>query len=187
MSKARGFPLAFLLKGEGLNMAAKDLQKIFPYLIGMGASLGLLAFYMGVMTLTSDWYYALIQLQDYLFWILALSLGLGIQSTLFVMIRRRLKGIEKKTAKSTLATSGGLSGASMIACCLHHLADIVPFLGLPVLAVTVQKYQTFFFMIGVLSNLFGISLMLRMMVKYQMIAIDSIWKNVVFGLRRTNL
>jgi hypothetical protein len=168
------------------KMATIRLQKMLPYFIGMGASLGLPAFYLGIMTLTSDWYYALSQLNDYLFWIIALSLGFGIQSTLFAMIRRRLKGMDKKSTTSTLAASGGLSTASMVACCLHHVADFVPFLGLPVLAVTVQKYQTIFFLIGVLSNLFGISLMIRMMVKHEMIDIESKWKNFAVVFRRAN-
>lgn len=167
-------------------MAARRIQKLFPYFIGMGASLGLPALYLGIMTLTADWYYALDQLKEYLFWIVALSLGFGIQSTLFAMIRRRLKGMDKKSTTSTLAASGGLSTASMVACCLHHVADVVPFLGLPILAATVQKYQTIFFLVGVLSNLFGISLMIRMMVKHEMIAIDSIWKNFAFVFKRVN-
>jgi hypothetical protein len=146
--------------------------KIHPFLIGVGASLGLIAFYLGIMTLTVDWYYAGIQFEEYQWWIIGLSLGLGIQSTLFTLLRRGLKGAEKKTARSTLAASGGVSTGSMVVCCLHHLTDVVPFLGFPILAVTLQRYQTFFFSIGVLSNLFGISMMLRMMNKHGMIRVE---------------
>jgi hypothetical protein len=141
--------------------------KIYPFLIGLGASLGLIAFYLVIMTLTADWYYAGIQFEEYRWWIIALSLGLGVQSTLFSFLRRGLKGAEKKTARSTLAASGGVSTGSMVVCCLHHLTDVVPFLGFPILAVTLQRYQTLFFLIGVLSNLFGISMMLRMMAKHE--------------------
>jgi hypothetical protein len=144
-------------------------HKIYPFLIGAGASLGLIAFYLVIMTLTADWYYARVQFEEYRWWIIALSLGLGIQSTLFTLLRRGLRGAEKKTARSTLAASGGISTGSMVVCCLHHLTDVVPFLGLPILAVTLQKYQTLFFLMGVLSNLFGISMMLRMMAKHGMV------------------
>jgi hypothetical protein len=143
--------------------------RIYPFLIGVGASFGLIAFYLAIMTLTADWYYAGIQFEEYRGWIIALSLGLGVQSTLFTLLRRGLKGAEKKTARSTLAASGGVSTGSMVVCCLHHLTDVVPFLGFPVLAVTLQRYQTLFFSIGVLSNLFGISMMLRMMAKHDMV------------------
>lgn len=139
------------------------LYKSFPYLVGVGASVGLLAFYLGLMTLTGDWFYAKIQFEAYRSWIIALSLGLGIQSTLFTLLRRGLKRTERKAAKSTLAATGSISTGSMVVCCLHHVSDIVPFLGLPVLAVALQKYQTVFFLIGILSNVYGISMMLRVM------------------------
>jgi hypothetical protein len=141
--------------------------RIYPFLIGAGASFGLIAFYLGIMTLTADWDYAGIQFEAYRWWIIVLSLGLGVQSTLFTFLRRGLKGAEKKTARSNLAASGGVSTGSMVVCCLHHLTDVVPFLGFPILAVTLQRYQTLFFLIGVLSNLFGISLMLRMMANHE--------------------
>jgi hypothetical protein len=143
--------------------------KIYPFLIGAGASLGLIAFYLAIMTLTADWYYAGIQFEEYRWWIIVLSLGIGVQSTLFALLRRGLKGGEKKTARSTLAASGGVSTGSMVVCCLHHLTDVAPFLGFPILAVTLQRYQTYFFLIGVLSNLSGISMMLRMMAKHEMV------------------
>jgi hypothetical protein len=145
--------------------------RIYPFLVGAGACFGLIAFYLGIMTLTADWYYAGIQFEEYRWWIIGLSLGLGIQSTLFTLLRRGLKGAEKKTARSTLAASGGISTGSMVVCCLHHLTDIVPFLGFPILAVTLQRYQTLFFLLGVLSNLLGILMMLRIMAKHEMIHI----------------
>ena len=145
---------------------------IYPFLIGAGASLGLIALYLGIMTLTADWYYAEVQFEEYRWWIIALSLGLGIQSTLFTLLRRGLKGAEKKTARSTLAASGGISTGSMVVCCLHHLTDVVPFLGFPILAVTLQRYQTYFFLMGVLSNFFGTFMMLRMMDKHGMIRME---------------
>ena len=131
--------------------------------------MGLVAFYFGIMTLTVDWFYAKIQFDEYRWWIIALSLGLGIQSTLFFLTRRGLMGAEKKTARSTLAASGSISTASMVACCLHHLTDLVPFLGFPILAVTLQKYQTLIFLFGVISNIFGIFVLLRMMRKHGLI------------------
>lgn len=150
--------------------------------IGMVAALGLMAFYLGIMTLTADWYYAKIKFKEDQWWIIALSIGLGIQAILFSQIRKRLIRGEKTVARSTLAASGGLSTGSMVACCLHHLADVIPFLGLPILAVTLQKYQTLFFVIGVLSNLFGILVMLRLILKYELIQIRqvSILKKIRF-------
>lgn len=145
-----------------------------PYLIGVSASLGLLAFYMGIMTLTGDWYYAQIQFEQYRWWIIALSIGLGFQSALFVLLKKGIRGREKKAARSTLVASGSVSTASMVACCLHHVFDLIPVLGFSVLAATLQEYQAFFFFAGVLSNLFGIIIMLRMMGQHEIIGIGPI-------------
>jgi hypothetical protein len=79
------------------------LYKSSPYLVGVGASVGLLAFYLGLMTLTGDWFYAKIQFEEYRWWIIALSVGLGTQRPLFTFLRRGLKATEKKAAMSTLA------------------------------------------------------------------------------------
>lgn len=157
-------------------MLAKYLKRFFPYFIGVGASLGLLAFYMGIMTLTSDWYYAQVQFEEYRWWIIGLSIGLGIQSTLFVLMRRGIRSGEKKAARSALVASGGISTGSMVVCCLHHVTDIMPVLGFSVLAATLQKYQTLFFLGGVVSNLFGILMMLRMMVKHEIIRLEPVSK-----------
>jgi hypothetical protein len=157
-------------------MERKYRNRFFPFLIGGVAAFGLVAFYMGIMTLTGDWGYAQFQFEQYRRWIIGLSIGLGIQSALFVMIKRNLAGREKKAVRSTLAASGGVSTASMVACCLHHATDLVPVLGFSVLAASLQKYQTLFFLGGVLSNVFGIFVMLRMMARHEIIRVRPIFK-----------
>ena len=69
----------------------------------------------------------------------------------------------KHTAQmtGTVAVSGGISGGSMIACCSHFLLNIIPIIGLSGLALFLVKYQTAFFAIGIISNVFGIVLMLN--------------------------
>jgi len=129
-------------------MLKKDWDKMFPYFLGVSASLGLLAFYIGIMTLTGDWYYAQTQFEHFRWWIIALSIGVGIQSILFVLLRRGLKGKERNAARSTLVASGSVSSASMVVCCLHHLTDLVPVLEFSVLAAGLQKYQTLSFLGG---------------------------------------
>ncbi|MEW6670684.1 MAG: hypothetical protein AB1427_03225 [Thermodesulfobacteriota bacterium] len=138
------------------------------YGIGLAAALGVVGFYLGLLTLTSDWSNASVQFGEYRWWIIALSLGLGIQVTLFSAIRKKLFGRNIKVAKSGLAASGGMSTASMAACCAHYLVPLVPVLGLPFLSAAVAgiaSYQTEIFMAGVLANLFGLGVMLRLMHK----------------------
>jgi cation transport ATPase len=143
------------------------------YLYGLLASVAVVGAYLGMNTLTADWYFARIQLSEYRWWILSLAVGLGIQVTLFTRFRAHFRGQKIKAAKSTMAASGGMSATAMMACCSHYLAAVIPALGVPFLSATVvasiAEYQNYFFLAGVITCLFGIGLMLRMMNKHGMI------------------
>jgi hypothetical protein len=160
-----------------------------PLLIGVAAAIAVVGFYLGLITLVSDWYNARMQFEEYRWWILALAAGLGVQATLYSFLRIRLNGKNVKSAKSSLAASGGMSTASMAACCAHYLVAFLPALGLPFLsaaAAGLAEYQTHLFLLGVLSNLFGIGVMLRVMQKNGIIPAGALASYAPFGLRREN-
>jgi hypothetical protein len=72
----------------------------------------------------------------------------------------------------------------MAACCSHYLALILPALGLPFLssaAASLASYQVYFLFAGVLSNLFGIGFMLRLMMRSGMISKRALVKNLTFA------
>ena len=161
----------------------------YPYLIGAAAALGVIAFYLGLLTLISDWYNAKAQFNDYRWWIIALSMGLGVQATLFSGLRISLHGKNMKGAKTSMAASGGMSTASMAACCAHYLVAFLPALGLPFLsaaAAGLAEYQPQFFLAGVVSNLFGIGVMIRLMLKNNIISKDVFINRFSFGLLRSS-
>ncbi len=174
------------------NLPDHSSQNIgpYPYLIGMAAAAGVIAFYLGLLTITSDWYNAWMQFSDYRWWIFGLSAGLGVQATLYSNLKIRLRGGKNmKTAKSSLAASGGMSTASMAACCAHYLVAFLPALGLPFLsaaAAGLAEYQQEFFFLGVLSNLFGIGVMIRLMVKNNIISGHNLINHFTFGLLRSS-
>jgi hypothetical protein len=90
-----------------------------------------------------------------------------------------------KTAKSGLATSGGMSAVSMAACCAHYLVAFLPVLGLTFLSPVVtnlSEYQREFFALGLLANLFGIEIMLRLMEKSGILHFRTLINNLNFGL-----
>jgi len=60
-----------------------------------------------------------------------------------------------------VASTGGISGGSMIACCSHFIINLLPIAGVSGLAVFLIEYQTSFFTIGIISNIIGIGLILR--------------------------
>jgi cation transport ATPase len=143
-----------------------------PYVVGLAAATGVVAFYLGLNTLTSDWYNARLVFREYGIWIVALAAGLGVQATLFSFYREWHKGESMRAAKCSLVTSGGVSTSAMAACCAHYLAVLLPALGLPflsTLAAGLVRYQTYFFLTGVVSSVFGIGLMVHMMSRSGMI------------------
>ena len=157
---------------EEIRARSKRWIGLKSYLFGTAAAIGVVGFYLGLLTLTSDWYNARVEFRQYGAWILALAAGLGVQVTLFSFYRAWHRGESMKTAKCSLAASGGLSTTAMAACCSHYLVTFLPALGLPFLSVAaagLAEYQTYFFLVGLISNLFGIGLMLRMMDKSGML------------------
>jgi hypothetical protein len=151
---------------------AVDLSNPRAYLLGVLASFAIVGIYLGMNTLTSDWYFARVQFSEYRWWIISLAIGLGTQVTLFTLFRAHLRGKKKTAANSSMAASGGVSAVAMMACCSHYLATLVPLLGVSFLSATavasLAQYQPYFFLAGLVSCLFGITLMVRMMRKHGM-------------------
>lgn len=127
---------------------------------GFLAGVALLAVYFLVMGLASgSWDYTVVQLISLRYWIGALVLGFAIQVGLFSYLKNCHQG--KRLEKGSVVVGTGTSSLAMLACCAHHLTDILPFLGLSVVSLVFAKYQMWFLALGIASNLIGISLMAR--------------------------
>ena len=128
--------------------------------MGAAAAVLLIIIYAGIIGLAQDWTHVWQQTVELWYWVLALAGGFGIQAGLFSFIRQ---GIRERRAVSTasVAASGSVSAGSMAACCAHHLADVLPLLGLSGVAIFLVRYQLFFIIAGVLSNIVGITIMLE--------------------------
>ncbi len=127
---------------------------------GILGGLGLLGVYFLVMGLGSgSWSYTVSELWRLKFWVGALVIGFGTQIGLYSYLRSRIKlsGLYQGSAAASTATST----TAMIACCAHHLSDLLPIIGLSVLATTLVKYQVWFLGVGVIFNLIGIALMIK--------------------------
>ena len=149
-----------------------DFSNPRAYILGVLASFAIVGIYLGMNTLTSDWYFARVQFSEYRWWIISLAIGLGIQVALYALFRAHLRGQKKTAANSSMAASGGVSAVAMMACCSHYLATLIPLLGVSFLSATavasLAQYQPYFFLAGLVSCLFGIALMVRMMRKHGM-------------------
>jgi hypothetical protein len=136
-----------------------------PYVYGFLGAAGLLIIYFGVLIGAESVSYALYMFSDLWYWIVLLAIGFGTQLGLHTHIKAALR---QKNASATagVAASGGVSTVAMVACCAHHVTDVLPILGLSAAAVFLVDYQTAFILLGVFSNLIGVTMMLRIMQKH---------------------
>jgi hypothetical protein len=132
------------------------------FIIGLLGSIGLLVVWLGVLTFTESFSHALQQFNDFGPWIIILSGGFGLQLGLYSFIKSCLKK-KKGGATAEVAATGGISTGAMIACCAHHLVEILPIIGLGAAAVFLVNYQLPFIGLGIFSNLVGIAMMLLIM------------------------
>ena len=122
---------------------------------GLAASTLLLAFYFIVASLLGGISFALDNFVKLWYWMIPLVAGFGIQIGMFFYVKEQMH----KKATGTAAASSGISATSMVACCAHHIADIAPFLGITALGLFLTKYQSTFLLMGVFSNILGITYM----------------------------
>lgn len=123
-----------------------------PIVFGLLAGLALIAFYLGIITLAQGWAHALQQLGDDRWFVAAITVGFATQVGLFAYLRDAYA----RAARSGMAVSTGTSTAAMLACCAHHLADILPIIGLSGAAIFLNAYKTPLFWLGVTTNLLGV-------------------------------
>jgi hypothetical protein len=137
------------------------LRRVFntPLLMGPLAAAALLGLYLGLITLAQGSDHALEQFDIDLWFVLALSAGFGSQVGLFTYLR----ALHARMAAGGvgMATSTGTSTAAMLACCAHHLSDVLPILGISGAAVFLGAYKTPLLWVGLAMNLAGIAYLLR--------------------------
>jgi hypothetical protein len=105
----------------------------------LGAGL-LVAFYLGIVTWAQGWSHAVGLLQEDLWFIAPITVGFGAQVGLFVYMR----GLHAASAAGVAVTAGstGTSTGAMLACCAHHLADVLPVIGVSGAAVFLNEVKT---------------------------------------------
>lgn len=126
--------------------------KIISLVAGILAAAGLFLFYLLTMRLLAgSWDAAWWQFRELRYLMTPLIAGFGVQIGLFSYI----KFLSSNTANKMVAASSATSTVSMIACCAHHLTDIVPILGLSALSLWLVSFQKPLLILGILSNLAG--------------------------------
>ena len=120
------------------------------------------AVYFGILTWAQGWEYAANQFQLNRWYVLPIWIAFGIQAALYSVLRFRLFIPTTSTTHTgaLMGTSGGTSVTAMVACCLHHVTDVLPILGVSAAATFLTRYQRPFMLIGLSTEVIGIIVML---------------------------
>lgn len=138
-----------------------------PILAGIAGAVILLAIFFGAVTYANGTFAS--ALQEFVrlwYWVVLLAGGFGVQLGLFVHIRERAKE-RMPGVTAEVAASGTVSTGSMIACCSHALVNVLPVLGVSAAATLLAQYQLPLILLGVFSNLVGVSIMLGIVQKHR--------------------
>jgi hypothetical protein len=131
------------------------LIPLTAFLLG---SLLIAAIYFGILTWAQGWDSALSIFLPNRWYVIPIWISFGIQAALYSILRFRLFLPTTSTGHTgaLMGTSGGTSVTAMVACCLHHVTDVLPILGLSAAATFLTRYQRPFMLIGLGMNVIGI-------------------------------
>jgi copper chaperone CopZ len=150
---ARAVAAAGYLLEEGAPEPADVRPSWRPLAVGIGAAGGLLLVYLGVIAVAQGWAHAARQLADDRWFVLPLAGGFGAQAGLLT----RLRAAHAHASAGGMATSAGTSGAAMLACCAHHLAHVVPLLGVAGATALLAEYKLPLLWLGLAMNAAGVA------------------------------
>ena len=123
---------------------------------GVTASAGLALFYGLVVGFASGSVEHLLDQVRRDWYLLALIIaGFGAQAALVVELRRRHR--LDHAAMAAGGTGTGASAAGMIACCAHHIADLLPVLGATGAAAFLLDWRVPFMVAGIVVNALGVA------------------------------
>lgn len=146
-------------------MVKRFLITLAAFLLG---STFIASFYIGILSWAQGWDYASSQFMRDRWYIIPIILGFGVQTALYSILRFGLFIPVTSTGhagsmtpvKGVMGASGGTSATAMVACCIHHVTDVLPILGLSAAASFLTRYQRPFMLVGLAMNLIGIGVML---------------------------
>jgi hypothetical protein len=154
----------------GRPAVKRALIPLGAFLLGVAMMAGA---YFGLLTWAQGWGSAASLFLFNRWYVIPIWLAFGIQAAIYSILRFRLfvpitpiKGATtgpagvKAPVTGVMGTSGGTSIAAMVACCLHHVTDVLPILGVSAAAAFLTRYQRPFMLVGLGMNLAGILVML---------------------------
>ena len=135
------------------------------FFAGFTGFIALIVFYFGLMRLLAgSWNAAISQFEKLWYYMIPLSLGFGIQVGLYNHLRSLVKS---KSGKNVMMANTTTSAIGMVACCAHHLTDVLPLIGLTALSAFLVAFQTPILLVGIVFNIVGIYYLLQKIKHHQ--------------------
>lgn len=153
-------------KCQAAAARASGLRRATPVLAGLAGAGLLVLLYLGIVTWAQGRAHALELLSQDRAFVGAIATGFGVQMGLYTYLRLvvhnavRLAGPTAATGMGT-----GTSSVAMLACCLHHVTDVLPLVGLSGAAVFLNAYRVPFMATGLAVNAVGVAIMARVVLK----------------------
>jgi hypothetical protein len=137
-----------------------------PILTGLIGALALFALYLLIVTAAQGWQHAIELFGQDAWLVIPIMTGFGVQIGLYTYLRGVMR-IGSRVSKAMMGAGGGTSTAAMVACCAHHIADLLPLLGLSAAATFLSAYKIPFMLIGLAMNVIGVVVIVRAIRKEQ--------------------
>lgn len=105
-------------------------------------------------------------------WLLGLlAAGFAVQVALLIELRRRRRGAARTTGPAIVGT--GVSTLGMVACCAHHVADLLPLVGAAGVATVVTTAQRPLMLVGLAITVAAIAILARSLRAIAPVAADA--------------
>lgn len=134
---------------------------ILPLAGGVAGAIGLSVVYLSIVSLAEGPQHALELFVDDWRLVLPIILGFGVQAALYTVLKKRLyvSAADSGPSGKIMGAGGATSTAAMVACCAHHVTDVLPILGLSAASAFLAEYRIPFMIVGLMMNLIGIVVM----------------------------
>ncbi len=138
---------------------------LLPLGAGVGGMVLLMGVYLGIVSLAESPAHALDLFWEDKAFVVPIMLGFGVQVGLYTLLKKGLHLPARAAGGATTVAGGGMSTVAMVACCAHHIADVLPLIGLTAAATFLANWKIPFMIVGLLTNLIGVGVMLRVIYK----------------------
>ena len=135
---------------------------LWPVSAGLAGAAFLTGIYFGIVSWAESPQHAAELFWQDRFIVIPIILGFGVQAALYTILKKRLFVPVATIGPSgkLMGTGGTTSTVAMVACCAHHVTDVLPILGLTAAAAFLAEYRVAFMLVGLSTTLLGIGVML---------------------------